>query len=318
MPNTYYAKVGYAWPEAGLRYAASFIVEYAIYVWFLIGAAVVVAKARNWLNQKARIDWLDVAETALPLTPILFHILYYVFIVGGDHFEYRIFSYLVPLIWISAVKLLAGLLLPPAAISACLAVFIFLSWPIPWVHWSETHNLNTRQETAIMRRPIAGRFPCFARPVVAQWDLWQNWLIEHHVCMRHQEHKVFHEFQTNRYPSRKEGMALDPQGPFPVLVMGSVGVVGWVLPKVSIIDMFGLNDRVVAHRKHRGFRKRHMGHDLRPPPGYTECFEPNVTISPSPRGMPNPPKTAIRVVKRKRPLTPERIRACEDKFFGGW
>ena len=31
-----------------------------------------------------------------------------------------------------------------------------------------------------------------------------------------------------------------------VVALWTVGVVGWVLPEVAIIDRFGLNDRVIA------------------------------------------------------------------------
>ena len=47
-----------------------------------------------------------------------------------------------------------------------------------------------------------------------------------------------------------------------------------------------------------------MAHERMPPPGYLECFEPDIRVA---RGR--------RVVRQPRsaPLTPERVRACEAR-----
>ena len=44
LPNTYYAKTPAAWPESGVRYAASFILEYALWFWFALGAYVLLSR----------------------------------------------------------------------------------------------------------------------------------------------------------------------------------------------------------------------------------------------------------------------------------
>jgi arabinofuranosyltransferase len=137
--------------------------------------------------------------------------------------------------------------------------------------------MDLRDETHVLVVPIADRFPAFLQPIVGLWDAEQAWLIPHHVCMRHQEHKVFLLDQEAHLPPRSEGGAILFKPDHPVMGAGSVGVVGWVLPNVAVIDTLGLNDVVVAHKggiKFENFRK--MAHDRVPPRGYVECFRPNV------------------------------------------
>jgi arabinofuranosyltransferase len=47
VPNTYFAKHVAAWPESGLHYALSFILEYALWVWLAVGGAATVALLRR-------------------------------------------------------------------------------------------------------------------------------------------------------------------------------------------------------------------------------------------------------------------------------
>ena len=105
------------------------------------------------------------------------HAAYYTFVVGGDHFEYRVYSHLVPLFFVSAVWLAArGLRSPMAAIGA-LSLFVLASWPIPWVHWAETRGLRTRDQTHLLFAPVAQRFPTPLRWPVERWDRLHEWLI---------------------------------------------------------------------------------------------------------------------------------------------
>jgi arabinofuranosyltransferase len=83
--------------------------------------------------------------------------------------------------------------------------------------------------------------------------------------------------------------------------MKSVGMGGWVLPNVAIIDRFGLNDRVVARTPPDSSLQRLMAHERRPPAGYVECFRPNVTVRAG----------SLHVESREEPLTDEDIERCE-------
>jgi arabinofuranosyltransferase len=227
-------------------------------------------------------------------------------VVGGDHFEYRVFSYLIPLLFLSAVALVDTLGPGRTASIALLSTFLLCSYPLPWLHWWRTRGLTTREDTLFLHQELAPELPFPLRPVVAAWDAWQGWLISHAICMRHQEHKVFFAWMSARLPSREEGAKVSWSG-HPVIVASGVGVLGWVLPHVAVIDSLGLNDRVIAHTAPVGPRRRRlmMAHERQAPPGYVECFMPNVAVAAG----------RVQVISRAVPLTGEQIRACESRLW---
>ncbi len=300
LPNTYYAKYVSPWPESGVRYLASFIVEYALWVWgffalwWLLRAA--REKTRPWSAWVYRYH-----NTLLVLGAIAAHISYYTLKIGGDHFEYRIFSYLIPLVFLSAAWLLVRLTRKAWALHAGMAALWLLSLPIPWLHWQETHEINERE--LYLFRPVAPHFPQPLQPLIARWDGWQHWLINHSVCMRHQEHKAFWLEQVGFWPERALGSQV-PWSERAVAIMGSVGVPSWNMPEVAIIDLKGLNDWVIA-RSAQVLEVRQMAHDRMPPLEYVLCFRPNVFIDKA-RGK-------IIVKGRTPPLTDADIRACESR-----
>lgn len=134
------------------------------------------------------------------------------------------------------------------------------------------------------------------------FDNLQAWLINHFVCMRHQQHKVFTTHQLDNLPTRAEGLAMSPSG-FPVLTANAAGVVSWVLPRVNIIDYFGLNDWVVA-RNPDVLDLTLIAHERQPPIGYVECFAPNVLLS----------NRSVAVPERAVPLTAPKIIECEQRY----
>src|SRR6185295_13005995 len=81
------------------------------------------------------------------------------------------------------------------------------------------------------------------------------------------------------FPPREEGMSLDIASN-PVMPDWAVGLASWRLPRVAIVDRFGLNDLVVARspRTRTGMFHRHLAHDRKVPYGYLDCFVPNVQI----------------------------------------
>jgi arabinofuranosyltransferase len=297
-----YAKHIAAWPESGLRYAASFALEYGVWVWLLIAmvwvGTALVARVRA---RKVRIP--SYAGT-IAVGVVAAHAAYYTLFIGGDHFEYRVYSHLIPLLFLSALWMSSRLTSRAGLTAAMLVTFIAAAQAIPWTHWSETRHLETRAETRVMIRPIVHRFPRPLRPMVAPWDELQAWLIRHHVGMRHQEHKVFYEWMTKLWGTREEGSRIrwDQRA---VVALWTVGVAGWVLPEVAIIDRFGLNDRVIARAppRHGDAGDRLMAHERQPPPGYIECFRPNL----------RPGGGRIQVDRRILPLTDDEIRACESR-----
>jgi arabinofuranosyltransferase len=168
------------------------------------------------------------------------------------------------------------------------------------------HQLSKRYvdhpSSKLMFIPLARHGPTITAPYLELFDDLQAWLIRHYVCLRHREHQLFHEFERDALPERFT-VGRDSPGDRPVMAAEAVGMVGWVLPHVAIIDVLGLNDRVVAHYGATSSFRR-MAHERIPPPGYVECFRPNVALEPG----------RVLLEPRAKPLSAAEIRACEASF----
>ncbi len=297
LPNTYYAKHVAAWPESGVRYMASFLLEYSLWIWIWLGALVVVAELRRGgLGSRARRALLD--PYWITLGAVVGQVGYYTLNIGGDHFEYRVYSYLIPLLFLSSVWLAARWMPKPSLMLTTMGLLVVLSWPIPWVHWWYTKDLVSLGATGIMIVPIARHFPAALRPPVEAWDELQLWLISHMVGSRHQEHKVFYELRVRQLPARGEtNLRWEDRD---VILVGGVGVVGWVLPQAAIIDYYGLNDPIVARStRDTGRGVRLMAHDRMAPKRYTSCYRPNLAVKDG------------HIIRTARTLTDAKIKACQ-------
>ena len=314
LPTTYFAKSD-SWPAAGVRYASSFALEYAY--WLPPAIAIILWwKCRRdrsalhpgtrrphdrWLEARRRGPWnLDAAQFGA-IALLILHAGYYV-LIGGDHFEYRVFSHL-PLLIAVVMAWMAHRWSGNRGVSCGLmGGFILLSWPIGWVHWYATRNL-TEYSLKIVQ-PIAPLFPAVLRPIVGVWDREQAWLISHVICCRRIEHKLFFEHQVGMYPTREEGGKVSWEGR-PVHASRTVGLLGWVVPNIAIIDYLGLNDRVVS--RHKTNRQpgaiREIAHDRVPPVGYVDCFQPNVGFE----------DRKVYVMPRREPLRDRQIVECERR-----
>ncbi len=312
LPNTYFAKYAGPWPESGLRYAWSFVLEYALWVWLGVGLAWLVRSAFRARAPRAQAaPTLDMAgflrsryALACVIATLVAQVLYYTFAIGGDHFEYRVYSHIVPFIFLSFAWLLGRLELRAAPALGLFAAFVLLAQPIPWLHWSATRGLSTHRETTLLISPVAPRLPGALRWYGALFDDAQTWLIEHAVCIRHQEHKIFHEYVTALFGSRKAGSRIGPEG-LPVYLSSSVGVAAWTLPHVNVIDVLGLNDYVIARTPPRASSKeRFMAHSRWPPKGYVPSYAPNVVLA----------FPGVRVEPREVPLTEQQV-ADSERFW---
>jgi arabinofuranosyltransferase len=299
--------------QAGLRYAASFILEYALWAWIALALAVAVVELRAFVRARRAAAEPRTAEAEpaerwrvrLVVATLSAHALYYVLVIGGDHFEYRVLAHLVLLAFVSFVALANRLRLGRTSALAALAGFVALSWPVPWTHFAASQAARTRQATLQLRVPIAGRFPAPLRFYARGFDDLQEWLIGHFVCSRHQEHKIGTAWWFGEVlPTREVGSRVTADGHPVLAASGGIGGLGWVLPHVAIIDMYGLNDYVVA-RTPTGSAHRRMAHERRPPPGYVERFAPNVRILPN---------REVEVVPRAHPLTAADIVAAEREW----
>jgi arabinofuranosyltransferase len=276
LPNTFYAKVVKSQPGMGLRYLASFMLEYGLWWWLILVVAAFVAIARTlrrdpWTFRRV----CDRLVHATPVLAVLGHAGYYTLVVGGDHFEYRVLSQLVPLLWVAVVWAVDRMALPRARALGSIAVLLVLSWPLPWIHWAHTREIESRDETFALKYPVAQHLPFGTRWYGELFDHLQSELIGRMICMRYQEHAVFYRHKLETLPTREEGAEMSNEG-YPVHAAGEVGYAGWVLPNIAVIDSFGLNDWYVARNKET--ERPFMAHSRVAPPGYLEAFRPNVHL----------------------------------------
>ena len=234
LPNTYYAKVGESWPAAGLRYLACFVFEHG--TWVAVGAALV------WLAVELRAARAFAARLAANVPAVaatgavLAQVGYYTLVVGGDHFEYRVFAHLVPLSVLALVAIAGRLGWSPRM--AC--VWLAVSWLASGVGW--LHAWVTRDLQPHGFRALAEAVPAPLRPVFAWYDRQQIWLRVRLIGIRCSEHAQFLGDDWRAAPVR-----LATAGePFPVAALSSVGWPGWLLRDTAIVDELGLNDWVVA------------------------------------------------------------------------
>ena len=289
LPNTYYAKsaTGRILLDSGLNYLLSFILEYSLWIWLIVLIVLIIKTFVDWQPQVSRKliqQYPEIAPIALlpPLTVgivITAHLGYYTILVGGDHFEFRVYSYVIPLIFVSFIWMLNVLEVRFKGVTFLLALFIVLSWPIPWTHWAASQTFTTRESTHFLKVSVADalqeRLPILPNPVVTYlefYDALQFSLIDKLIAVRHQEHKVFYESLSENLPDRDDTRN-ETFPNYPVMFAGSLGVISWVYPHVNFIDTYGLNDYVIARNpslRTAGF----MAHERKPPPGYVSCFAP--------------------------------------------
>ncbi len=240
LPNTYYAKVVEPWPEAGVPFLKCFLFEHGLWLWFPVAA--VWAAHDTWRH---RTSLLATTMRRMPafaaLGAIVIHVGYYVYQVGGDHFEYRVLSQLVPIGWLSLAAMGAQLM-PRVWPTIALLVVTFLASTAGWLHLWISRDMPMNGVT-----PLADRVPAVLRPIWRWHDSLQMFLHIHFVGMRcNQIAAALAHFQT-RYPPRGD-FNTDP-GDIAVQIDAVVGTTGWYLRDVAIIDWLGLNDWVVARTK---------------------------------------------------------------------
>jgi arabinofuranosyltransferase len=315
LPNTYYAKHVGPWPLAGVGYLTSFLLEYAYWVWLGVAGAAGVSALRR-LHAAGTAALRPAPLLALPrvsvtrwigIATVFAHFAYYTFDVGGDHFEYRPYHALVPLLALSFFALGDRLAWPARRTWVAFGAMTALGLVLPWTHWWHTRATVGHKEPGSFVYPIADHMIWPLRPYAAAWDAVQGRLLHHFIGIRHQGHRTYLAYQATRYPSRAEGSAL-PAADYPVLAASAVGYPAWNMPNVAILDRLGLNDLVVARTPplHTEQTRRRMAHDREAPEAYVACFRPNVKIG---------AKGHARIVPRAVPLTAEEIRACEDTWM---
>jgi arabinofuranosyltransferase len=176
---------------------------------------------------------------------------------------------------------------------------------IPWIHFgvSQEHTEWTR---SMPQYPIAQELPTVLQPLGERYDELQQWLFRHGVGMRHQHHKLFSEHQSRNLPSREVADSLVEGEENALVVVTSAGIAGWRFRRAHAIDIFGLNDYVVARTPPKTAESaRVVAHARQPPEGYVNAFRTNMIVTPS-RISP--------FRKRKVPLEDAEIREIESRF----
>lgn len=282
LPNTYYAKHAALWPESGVVYATSFLLEYGFVFW--IPLALVGLRRRG----------LPGPVGAVASAAVLGHFAYYTLAVGGDHFGFRVYHHLIPLAWLGLPWLLGALPTRRALlVGASLLVFAQI---VPWTHHVRTNDLEAVEAREGDPHAVHDVLPPPLSWYGLAWEGTQTWLRDHFVCIRYRAHAGFIARQQARYGTQR--VHTDPSD-HDAHVGAGIGWPGWVLPDALVIDKLGLNDPVVARNPVRRATRK-MAHDRRPPDGYVDCFQPNVTAA---RGR-------IRRTPRAHPLTAEAVEAC--------
>lgn len=237
LPNTYYAKVTGAWPDAGLRYFACFALENGAWLWFpLLAVWLVVELARG--GRLVFAPLLDRLPGLAVVGAVAFHTGYYLLVVGGDHFEYRVLSHLVPLGTLAAVAM-AARLGNGVALPMLTALALGLAGSVGWVHFALTRQLPLHGFQA-----IAPQLPAAVQPLARWYDRQQLWLSLRLIGQRCNHHANLLQFFGQATPP---GLRFEPgTDAFPVSVHAAVGLAGWALPQCAILDTHGLNDWVLA------------------------------------------------------------------------
>lgn len=308
LPNTYYAKtLGAWWPRAGLTYLAVFALQYAWWLWLPVAWSA-------WRTRRTQgpYDLRAHGASILAVLTLAGEIAYYTLVTGGDHFEFRIFAHLPPLLFVALAVLADRAEIRRGRQIAVFLGFTTASWVVSWTDWASLRHVTDRNHI----------FRLDSRIEDTLWPIWpyvwvheelQQWLVDQSIAAPWQTHKWFALQQGAMVPSREDSLAFagpadwapDATGPtaFPVTVVSSVGVIGWRLPYVAILDELGLNDYVTARTPVPPERAWRMAHTRRPPQGYTACFAPNVVATEGPRRK-----------DRDVPMTARTLVGCEDQW----
>ena len=244
LPNTYFAKVVAAWPEAGWRYFVCFALENGAWLWLPIAAAWLVGELVRGPRAAAGALWRHVPAVAA-VAVVSFNAGYYLLKVGGDHFEYRVLSPLAPLGVLACVAMAARLArgpLLPIATAAALA----LAGGVGWWHWVVSADREPVRNGVKAVTPYA---PAVLRPLARWFDEQQLWLFVRYIGLRCHHHAQALALYERAFDGRRP--IATAAEPFPALATGAVGLPGWYLPDCAILDEFGLNDWVIARAPSR-------------------------------------------------------------------
>ncbi len=264
LPNTYYAKVGgKVWFSSGIRYFASFALEYGALAWPPL-------LFMGWKLHRER------RSTAIPLlfaAVVIPHALY-IASIGGDHFEYRPLDLYFPFLYLLMGDGVRRLMQRPrtrVVAWAWLAVVVAGIVALPWRSHAEYPNHYVAgfpgipADTPEARRYLAADTDPFrAVPGVGALDRFhrelQDSLSANLVGLRQEEHRMF---LLGQEPEGRRLGDMVRRGVLPADARVAVDCVG-AIPYFSglrTLDRLGLTDSGVARMPFT--TPRHMAHGKR-------------------------------------------------------
>ena len=296
LPNTYYAKFVRPWWDMGLRYYAAAGLETGLYL------LVPLAAAGAWVRWGTSRDGVY----GLSLLCVGLHAVY-VMRLGGDHFEWRMLDFYWPLLAVPAADSMArlgatcasafGRMLPAmrrfprlASVACALVIFalvLFYSSAMQLALLIRGTEVDTWHDAANLKldRQEAGWL--FAVPGM-DWLYGMNEELraemgERFIGGRFVMHRQAWDGAVKKFLSYEDGL----RGKVPedaLTVEGVLGIRGYYMPDMRIVDYHGLADKMIARNLvlHSNDERR-MAHDRVPPYGYLDWRGVNMRIRPAAR-----------------------------------
>ena len=291
LPNTYHAKFVRPWWDMGLRYYTAAGLETGLYI------LAPLAATGAWLRWKSHRDSIY----ALVLLFIALHT-FYVMRLGGDSFEWRMLDFYWPLLAVPAAEVIALLgmklasgvkgILPalsrfsrfaPAVFTLFVfALVLFYSSAMQFallLRGDETDTLAGTPRVRLDRREARWLFG------VPGMSLFYR--VNEDLRAKMTRHSIGWKSVKFRQVYKITEMAFRPyeghlRGKMPkdaVMGIGMLGLIGYYLADMTIIDFYGLTDKTVAHNPVlRSNDERRMAHDRVPPYGYLDQRGVNISI----------------------------------------
>lgn len=299
VPNSVTAFYNRLFPDFGRDYILSFVLEYALYFWLIF--FVIWAFFKFAVKRQSGFGVLF-----LLMLTFAAYIGFYLFVLGGDILEYRPLSFFIPLCTLAGIKMISeNIVSSIRSVLVFITAYVLIASAIPGTHRTLTKDLQTRRETEFLYRPVTGKAGWFGF-FTEEWDAAQKKLIYQGIGLRHQEHKILTEELLKTFPSREEGSRIK-KSDNRLFAWDFVGVAGWVLPEVNIIDLSGQNNKIVSGSALKFPDRRLFGHERAVPAGYVQCFNGGSNLYVEPFSG----KKNLRLL-RAAPLSDGQIKGCEN------
>ena len=296
LPNTYYAKFVRPWWDMGLRYYAAAGLETGLYL------LVPLATASAWIRWRSHRDGIY----GLALLCVVLHAVY-VMRLGGDHFEWRMPDFYWPLLTVPAADAMVrlgvtcasafGRMLPAmrrfprlASVACALCIFalvLFYSSAMQFAllirgaevgTWHDAVNLKLDRQDAVWLFAMPGMDRLYRMNEELRAEMGERFIGGRFVM-----HRQAWDGAVKKFLSYEDGL----RGKLPedaVTVQAVLGIRGYYMPDMRIVDYHGLADKTIARNPvlHSNDERR-VAHDRVPPYGYLERHGVNMRIWPAAR-----------------------------------